>query len=362
MRIFLLEPYFTGSHRQWAEGYRAHSRHEVRLVTHEGRFWKWRLRGGFVTIGRELEEAAAIHGSPDVLLATSMLDLAGLMGVGRRTVPAALYMHENQVTYPAAGRTRVEADYGLINWFSALAADAVAFNSVFHRDAFFAGLRTLLNAAPDHKHLGLVAGVEERSSVLPVGIDLQRLDGKGRRRREPPLILWNHRWDPDKGLGFFLEVLGSLAAEGRSFRVALAGEAFVDQPRLHAEAIAALGPRVVHVGYLPPAGYDRLLGEADIVVSAARQEFFGVSVTEAIYAGAFPLLPDRLVYPERIPPQWHEVCLYRGRRQMTERLRWALDHIGEAGEVAARMHDVLAAFDWSQVAPRYDAWLEGITR
>ena len=39
MRVYLLEPYFSGSHRQWAEGLQAHSAHEVHLVTHEGQFW-----------------------------------------------------------------------------------------------------------------------------------------------------------------------------------------------------------------------------------------------------------------------------------------------------------------------------------
>jgi len=84
MRVFLLEPYFTGSHRQWAEGYRAHSAHEVHLITHEGQFWKWRLQGGFVTLVEGLREAVVRHGPPDAVVATSMLDLAGLGGLARR--------------------------------------------------------------------------------------------------------------------------------------------------------------------------------------------------------------------------------------------------------------------------------------
>ena len=32
--VLLVEPYFGGSHRAWAEGYAHHSRHRVRLVTH----------------------------------------------------------------------------------------------------------------------------------------------------------------------------------------------------------------------------------------------------------------------------------------------------------------------------------------
>ncbi len=269
-------------------------------------------------------------------------------------------MHENQLTYPTVGRTRVEMDYALVNWFAALAADAIAFNSDYHFRAFFEALPVMLGTAPDRRHLHLIPAVEQRSSVLPVGVDLARLDGISRRRSSPPLVLWNHRWDPDKRLDVFLGVLGELAAAGPDFRVALAGEQFVAQPEEHAAAIEALGERVVHVGHLPPASYDRLLGEADIVVSTAEQEFFGVSITEAVYAGAFPVLPDLLVYPERIPAEFHQLCLYRGRRGLTERLRWAVEHPVEAAEVAADLRPAMGAADWSVMAPRYDDWLETI--
>ena len=32
LRVWLLEPYFTGSHRAWAEGYRAASRLDVEIL------------------------------------------------------------------------------------------------------------------------------------------------------------------------------------------------------------------------------------------------------------------------------------------------------------------------------------------
>ena len=235
VRIYLLEPFFAGSHRQWSEGFRDHSAHEVHLITHEGQFWKWRLGGGFVTIAEGLAVSVADHGPADLILASSMLDLAGLLGIARHTVadaPAAIYFHENQVTYPATGRTRVEAAFGLVNWSSLLAADGVAFNSAFHRDAFFDGLPVLLGAAPDRRHDHLIPAARERSVVVPVGVDLQRI-GPLRNREGPATILWNHRWDPDKAPGDALGALGVLAADGLDFRVVLAGESFVGQPAEH---------------------------------------------------------------------------------------------------------------------------------
>ncbi|HIN20035.1 MAG TPA: DUF3524 domain-containing protein, partial [Candidatus Marinimicrobia bacterium] len=42
MNILLIEPYFTGSHKSWAEGYKSHSNHTIDLLTMKGQFWKWR--------------------------------------------------------------------------------------------------------------------------------------------------------------------------------------------------------------------------------------------------------------------------------------------------------------------------------
>jgi hypothetical protein len=104
VRIFLVSSYHSGSHRAWAEGYAAGSEHEVHLVTMPGAFWQWRLTGAFVSLAEAVDELADRHGRPDAILATSLVDVAGLRGMVSRSlgqVPTALYMHENQITYPA---------------------------------------------------------------------------------------------------------------------------------------------------------------------------------------------------------------------------------------------------------------------
>jgi hypothetical protein len=50
MKILLLEPYCGGSHRAWAQGYAARSRHDVTLLTLPARFWKWRMQGGALSV------------------------------------------------------------------------------------------------------------------------------------------------------------------------------------------------------------------------------------------------------------------------------------------------------------------------
>ncbi|MCH6560361.1 DUF3524 domain-containing protein, partial [candidate division KSB1 bacterium] len=46
MNILILEPYFTGSHKAWAQGYQKQSKHRVEILSLPGNFWKWRMHGG----------------------------------------------------------------------------------------------------------------------------------------------------------------------------------------------------------------------------------------------------------------------------------------------------------------------------
>ena len=53
-RVVLVEPYYGGSHRAWADGLIRHSRHEIHLVTHDAAYWRWRLRGSALTLAEQV--------------------------------------------------------------------------------------------------------------------------------------------------------------------------------------------------------------------------------------------------------------------------------------------------------------------
>ena len=172
-------------------------------------------------------------------------------------------------------------------------------------------------------------------------------------------MLWNQRWEYDKGPAEFGAAIRALVDAGVPFDLALAGERPVDDPPELAALRSLLGERLVHDGHAGPDEYRDLLCRADVVVSTAHHEFFGVAITEAVYAGAFPVLPDRLVYPERIPPEHHGACLYRDDHELVDRMRWALTHRQDAAAIADALRPAMAACDWSVVAPRYDALFAG---
>lgn len=361
MHILLIAPYFGGSHRAWAEGYARHSRHHIEVLRLPARFWKWRMQGGAVTLAAR---ARKLSTKPDLLLTTDMLNLPAFLGLSRdwlSDVPAALYCHENQLTYPMPPGEKRDLTYAMINWLSMLAADRIFFNSAYHRADWFEALPRFLKHFPDFTHGHRIAAVKAKSAVLPVGCDLARLD-RARPKATPnddgpPLILWNQRWEYDKAPAVFFRALDALVAEGIDFRVALAGSNVRQQPEEFEAARERLGARVIHYGRANAETYTRLLWTSDIVASTARHEFFGIAVVEAAYAGCFPVLPHRLAYPELLPPAHHARCLYGDFDELLSHLRWAIQEVAAARALASELRASVAKFDWVTMAPRYDAAL-----
>ena len=365
MRLTLLSPYHAGSHRAWAEGYARASQHEVTLLTMPGRLWKWRMHGAAVTLGRRF---LAIGATPDLILADDMLDLATFLAITRRqtaATPIALYMHENQLTYPlhpSAGQGPMrhnwglrERQYPLINWKSMWAADHILFNSAYHRQSWFEALPRFLSHYQEDNELDSIPELEAKSRVLPVGIDLQRLAPPLAKSGDSrPLILWNQRWEFDKNPARFFSALYSLQREGVDFRVAICGESGLRPPAEFVQAQELLGERIIHFGFAEAAVYRQLLWEADVVVSTAKHEFFGISMLEAMYAHTFPILPAALSYPELLPEAYQSRCLYRSTAELMAHLRWALTNPAEARHVAQGLGEVAAVYDWQRLAGQYD--------
>ena len=357
MRISLVEPYYGGSHQAWADGYATASAHDVTLITHPARFWKWRMHGAFLTLAVELADDIARNGVPDVILASSMMDVSAFAGAIRHfapRVPIAVYFHESQFTYPLSPADKSDATYPMKNWSSAATADLVIFNSEFHRSVFRREARRFLNDFPEYKHVEKVDEVIDESIVLPVGIDIEGLDPTSPKPGNSPSILWNQRWEHDKGPDELKAILQGLIASEVDFTMAMCGEVFVSVPSTYTEIIQLLGDRLIHSGWADLDRYVELLNDATVVLSTAKQEFFGIGITEAVAAGAHPVLPDRLVYPERIAGFGAEsaACLYGSASEAVHLITAALGTGADPSiAVAAR------GFGWEQVAPQYDSVL-----
>ena len=351
MRIALLESYFGGSHRAWAEGYQRFSRHQIDLITLPAQYWKWRMQGAAITFARRLDF------QPDLILASSMINLATFRALTYEKlggIPIALYFHENQLSYPQNRRQGHGWRYGFINFVSALSADACYFNSDFHLRDFLAQLPRMLKHFGDYNELWTIDRIRAKSQVLSLGLDLRRFDDfrSVRDPDQPPLILWNHRWEEDKDPAAFVESVLQLAREGYDFQLAITGASAGVMPKAFVTAKRELGDRLIQMGYLESfADYARLLWRADMVVSTAWQEFFGAAVCEAIYCGCLPILPDRLNYPNLLTDDLRGDCLY-GRGKLSAQLRHHLER--ETRPDTGALRKKIAGYDWRLLAPRYD--------
>ena len=307
MRILYVEPFEGGSHASFTQTLTRGIEADWRVVTLPGRHWKWRMRGSAVYAA--LERADVLEAEHDLLLCSSFLPLAELVGLvpSLAGVPRILYFHENQLAYPdRAGKER-DHHFGVTQMVSALCADVCVFNSAYNRDTFLEQADVLLRRMPDAVPRGWVERIASRARVLPVPLQLEDVPPRleplcDLDRQRGPVILWNHRWEHDKNPEAFFAALRELERAQVPFRVAVCGQSFRSVPAIFEQARQCLGSKIVHWGHLPSrAEYLRLLQTAHLVVSTAHHEFFGLSVLEAVHAGARPVVPDALAYPERIP-------------------------------------------------------------
>lgn len=363
MKILLVEPYATGSHLQWAEGYQRHSRHQVDLLKLPGRHWKWRMHGAAITLAKEYERSNI---RPDLILATDMLDVSAFLGLLRnqlRDVPVAMYFHENQITYPWSvtdSDTVNQRDhhYGHINFTSALSANKVFFNSDYHLRSFLNALPTFLRMFPDHQNTDQLDGLTGKSSVMHLGIDLREMGNCKHVVQQPKraVILWNHRWEYDKNPEEFFEVLFRISERGWDFKLVVLGESFGIYPKIFDVAKERLKDHILHWGYVSDRSeYVYWLQHSDILPVTCHQDFFGGSVVEAMYMNVKPLLPHRLAYPEHIPSQLHGTFFYN-EGELTDKLqRWIMD-VSVLRKQQTR--SFVEKYDWSVVADHMDSVFE----
>lgn len=368
LRILAVEPYYGGSHRAVLDGLVERIDAEWTFLTLPARKWKWRMRGAAIGFASQLraEHAAAGADAPlyDVVFASTFVNLAelyGMAGAALAGVPSIVYFHENQLVYPNRHTAEWDYQFPLTNITSALTATACVFNSEFTRRTFIEEIPGFLKAFPDHHPQGVAPAIAAKASVIAPPFDPALFDAvlpegvASAPRSSRPRIVWPHRWEHDKDPESFFAAVTVLAQEGLDFEVVVAGQAFRETADSMQLAAAALGDRLVHVG--EPATreeYARLLAESDIAVSTAVNEFFGLAMIEACYAGCTPVVPDTLAYPDIYPPRYR----YRDADELVARLRGLVLDRPTPG--AAR--GLAEEFTFDRLAGEYERLLRGVAR
>jgi glycosyltransferase involved in cell wall biosynthesis len=369
MRILALEPYYGGSHKAFLEGWSQASRHQWSVLSLPAYKWKWRMRHAAVTFAEQVREKLSQGSRWDLVFCCDMLNLAEFLGLAPKEVrdlPSVLYFHENQLTYPVRVENERDYQFGLTNMTSALAANTVWFNSGFHRDSFLHALETFLNRMPDCQPFDAIERIQAKSKVFPPGVT--GFAPRGPREPGPMRILWAARWEHDKNPEEFFEAIQRLKDRQIPFRISVIGERFREVPEVFARARQSFAEHIDRWGYQPDRQeYEAALLEADVFVSTAAHEFFGLSAVEATLAGAYPLVPNRLAYPEvfGIPNgRLAEESFYEdGAQGLADRLIDLAAHIESDGSLFHATEAIrarLRRFEWPHLAPILDDAVERV--
>ncbi|UCD49994.1 MAG: DUF3524 domain-containing protein [Phycisphaerales bacterium] len=367
MQILALEPYYGGSHKAFLNGWSKASRHDWTILSLPPYKWKWRMRHAALTFADDVSRRTARGQHWDALFCSDMLNLAefrGLAGSVTGALPTVCYFHENQLTYPVRFEKERDYQFAMTNMTSALAADAVWFNSAFHRDSFLAALDGFLRRMPDHQPTDAVERIRRKAQVHPPGVS--PWPERGERQPGPLRLLWAARWEHDKNPEDFFTGLRMLKARGAAFRISVIGEQFRESPEVFAQARIEFADHIDRWGYQEHRiHYADALGQADVFVSTANHEFFGLSAIEATRAGAYPLLPKRLAYPEIFGgPDGGASApfFYDGTPEaLAGKLAEAVQTLAQGMSLYNRSRDLrqrLKCLEWPALAPRLDDAME----
>ncbi len=361
MRLLFLEPFFGGSHRDFAKGLVAHSRHAIDLVTLPARFWKWRMRGAALHFVRAVADLTSYDG----IIATGLMSLADLTALcGGCRPPALLYCHESQLTYPLAPGEEMDLQFAFTDITTALCADRILFNSHFHCDQFFRELPDFISRMPEFKPHWAIDAIRQKAGVLHPGCRFTSTPTRPDPLPDgPPLVIWNHRWEFDKNPDAFFSALEQVNDWGIDFRLAIMGETSQVKPAVFEKARSRFKEKVVHYGYLESRdAYTDWLKQGLVAVSTAIQENFGIAMVEAMRYGCLPLMPRRLSYPEILPKEFHQLFLYRSdddlAQKLADLLRQPQRFVGHRPVLA----EMMARYAWEAVIGRYDNELDRLVR
>lgn len=300
LRILLLSAYDAPSHLYWRQGLIDNlSEFTFTCLTLPPRHFNWRIRGNPLSWLNSPELTAQY----DLVVATSMVDLATLRGLvaNLARTPCIYYCHENQFAYPESPRQSRPVEPLMVTLYGALACDALVFNSQWNLSSFLIGVNSFLKKMPDQIPVGIVAQLAAKAQVVPVPLKPAECCVKAQppfTSKNPLDVVWNHRWEFDKGPDLLLALVKALPGD-LPLRWHVLGQQFREHPPQFAAIGDMLEGQIGSWGFCADKQrYQALLAQSHVVVSTAWHDFQGLAILEAASLGAVPLVPAGLAYPQ----------------------------------------------------------------
>ena len=347
MKILFLEAYDAASHTYWRESLISQfNDFEWTELVLPGRYFNWRVRGNPLSWLNE----PALEDDYDLILATSMVDLATLKGLypNLANIRSIVYFHENQFAYPGS-KSNHNLEAKMVSIYSALAADQLIFNSKYNFETFINGTDELIKSFPDKKPKDINKVLCDKSKFIPVGID----DNLFKEKPKGNILLWNHRWEYDKGPNRLYETIKLISELDLDFKLAICGQQFRKIPDEFKLIESQYSDMLIQFGHISDRGdYLNLLSRSKYVLSTSIHDFQGLSILEAVACGAIPILPDRLAYPNYFDQKF----LYDSSEQNIKlEARSLVNKLQELDSAQIKSFPDISYLKWSELKKAYES-------
>jgi len=351
-RILLLSAYDARSHQYWHQSLvNQFPQHDWQVLTLKDRFFAWRMGANALNFNTQFDQDLRV--SYDLVIATSMTDLSTLRGLypNLAGIPNILYFHENQFAYPVNDKQHGLIEIQLRTIYAAMAADKLIFNSNYNRTTFLQGIATFCKKMPEGTPNNLVQQLANKSSTIPVPItdDCCSSNLLKNKNHEYLQVVWNHRWEHDKGPETLLEVLR--LTQHKKIKFHILGQQFNQIPTAMQQILDQHQAQCLHLGFIESrSSYIKVLQSADVALSTAVHDFQGLAMLEAAACGCLPIAPDRLVYPELYPALNLYVSTPQEPQQEALAILQLLENIQQLKPVKPSCH-------WQNLQPQYEQLL-----
>ena len=364
MKILYVEPYYSGSHKSWINSYQKKSNNNIEILSLPGKKWKWRMHGGAIELANQFNHN---NKNFDLILCSDMLNLPVFKSLCNKNIldsKIAMYFHENQLSYPwspkdADVKYKRDLHYAFINYTSSLVSDFNFFNSEYHYNSYINELKKYLNKMPDFKNKSNINIIKKKSKVLYLGCDLKNMFSNTTPNKNP-VILWNHRWEYDKNPNLFFNTLFQLKKEKIKFSLIVVGKKYTQFPEIFSKARDLLKNEIIYFGYCESKSkYISLLNESDILPVTSNQDFFGISIMEAISCNCYPILPNRLTYPELFDIKKNKSIFYNSDKELKNKIISVITNLDYLKTQNINFKNkLIEKFDWQTMSTKYDSIFE----
>ena len=362
LNILYIEPFYAGSHKKWIDNYKKYSQHHIKILSLPGKKWKWRMHGGAITLAKKYNQ---LNKKFDLIVCSDMLNLPvfrSLCNDNLYSTKIVMYFHENQLSYPWSPLDKDlilkrDLHYHYINYTSSLVSEYNYFNSQYHLESYIRGLKKYLKKMPDLRNQDTIEAIYNKSSSLSIGCNLKKYKTTESKK---PIILWNHRWEYDKNPELFFDTLFKLKNKKIDFKLIVLGEKYQEYPKIFDIAKEKLKNEILHFGYCNShKEYIKWIKMTNILPVTSNQDFFGISIVEAVGYGNYPILPKRLSYPEIFKYKNNMELFYSEDEELLNMLIKTINNINKLDKkIDSLSNYIYKKYNWETISKEYDKTFE----